>query len=74
MKKKVYIETSVVSYFTSRPSRDIMVASHQEATRNLWPQFGARYETYISALVYGEAGKGDPDLARRRPSHCGGCG
>ena len=55
MKKRVYIETTVVSYFTAKPSRDIMVAGHQEATRELWPKLSAKYETYISALVYDEA-------------------
>ena len=38
MKKRIYIETSVVSYYTARPSRDIMIAGHQGATRDLWPE------------------------------------
>ena len=58
MKKRLYIETTVVSYLTAKPSRDIMVAGHQEATRELWPELSAKYETYISALVYEEARKG----------------
>ncbi len=66
MKKRVYIETTVVSYFTARPSRDIMVAGHQEVTRDLWPALSTKYETYISALVYEEAGKGDPKQAGQR--------
>jgi predicted nucleic acid-binding protein len=66
MKKRVYIETSVVSYLTARPSRDIIVAGHQETTRNLWPDLTAKYETYISALVCEEAVKGDPDQAKMR--------
>lgn len=68
MKKRVYIGTTVVSYLTARPSRDIMVAGHQEATRELWPQLAAKYETYISAIVYEEARKGDPEQARMRLS------
>lgn len=66
MKKRIYIETSVVSYFTARPSRDIIIAGHQEATRELWPEFANKYETYISALVYDEAGKGDQSQAKMR--------
>jgi len=66
MRKKVYIETTVVSYFAARPSRDLMIAGHQEATRELWPQLTADYESYVSALVYEEAGRGDPDQAERR--------
>ena len=66
MKKRVYIETTVVSYFTARLSRDIIVAGHQETTRDLWPELMDKYETYISAIVYEEAGKGDPEQAKRR--------
>lgn len=51
---------------TARPSRDIIMAGHQETTRDLWPDLTAKCETYISALVYGEAGKGDPDQAKIR--------
>jgi predicted nucleic acid-binding protein len=66
MKKRIYVETTVVSYFTAKPSRDVMIAGHQEATRELWPQLGDQYETYVSALVYEEAGKGDRQQARAR--------
>jgi hypothetical protein len=66
MKKRVYIETTVVSYFTARPSRDIIMAGHQKTTRDFWPDLNAKYETYISALVYEEAGKGDPNQAVMR--------
>jgi len=66
MKKRVYIETTVVSYFTARPSRDLLVAGHQQATREIWPDLAAEYETYVSALVYEEAGRGDPEQARMR--------
>jgi predicted nucleic acid-binding protein len=66
MRRRVYVETSVVSYFAAQPSRDLMIAGHQEATRELWPRLGADYEAYVSALVYQEAGKGDPDQAQRR--------
>jgi hypothetical protein len=38
MVRSVYVETTVASYFTARPSRDLMIAGHQEATRELWPK------------------------------------
>jgi hypothetical protein len=34
MKSRVYIETSVVSYLTALPSRDIVQAAHQQITRD----------------------------------------
>ena len=43
-----------------------MVAGHQEATRDLWPKLAANYESYVSALVYEEARRGDPDQAKMR--------
>jgi predicted nucleic acid-binding protein len=64
--KKLYLETTVVSYFTARPSRDLLVAGHQEATRELWPMLTAEYETYVSALVFAEAGRGDEGQAQAR--------
>jgi len=31
-KQKVYIESSVISYFTSKPSKSLIVAGHQKVT------------------------------------------
>lgn len=64
--KKVYVETTVVSYFTARPSRDVIVAARQEATRELWPKLVSEYESYVSALVREEAGKGNEEQASLR--------
>jgi hypothetical protein len=68
MKRKLYLETTVVSYFTARPSRDLLVAGHQAVTRELWPSLTRVYDTYVSALVYEEAGRGDADQASKRLS------
>jgi predicted nucleic acid-binding protein len=64
--RSVYIETTVVSYFTARPSRDVIVAARQEATREVWPKLVSEYESYVSVLVHEEAGKGDEDQAALR--------
>ncbi|MEW5767385.1 MAG: type II toxin-antitoxin system VapC family toxin [bacterium] len=66
MKKNIYIETTVVSYLTAKPSRDILIAGHQETTRELWDKLSSKYKTYVSALVFQEAGRGDPDQAKLR--------
>jgi len=68
VKKKIYIETTVVSYLTATPSRDILIAGHQEATRELWTKLSSRYETFVSALVVQEAGRGDANQAQLRLS------
>ena len=46
MKKKVYIETSIVSYLTARPSRDLVIAARQEITHELWQVLQKQYEIY----------------------------
>jgi predicted nucleic acid-binding protein len=64
--KSVYVETTIVSYFTARPSRDVIVAARQEATRELWPRLFSEYECYISVLVREEIGKGDEEQVMLR--------
>jgi hypothetical protein len=66
MKTKVYIETSVVSYYAGQTSRDIVVAGHQQSTQDFWAKLSAELEPFISALVLQEAAKGDPEQAQRR--------
>jgi predicted nucleic acid-binding protein len=62
---RVYVETSVVSYLTSRPSRDLVRAAKQEVTHEWWAARDA-YELYVSQLVLSEAGAGDPAAAALR--------
>ena len=62
---KVYLETSVVSYLTSQPSRDIVLAAHQQITHSWWAT-RARFDLYVSEAVLAEAGGGDPSAAARR--------
>ena len=66
MKEKVYIETSVVSYFTSRPSTDIIIAGRQKITRKKWPNILEAFDTYISALVLQESKQGDYKAVQKR--------
>ena len=66
MKPKVYVETSVVSYYTSRGSRDVVIAGHQQSTQGFWSLLGDELAPYVSALVIKEAGKGNPALAQNR--------
>ena len=66
MGKRVYIETSVISYLTARPSREILAAAWQQVTREWWDDHRTRFELFISELVLTEAAQGDPDAAQRR--------
>lgn len=42
--KSVYIETSIVSYLTSRPSRDLRAAAWQQITTQWWEQERPKHE------------------------------
>ena len=65
MKPSVYLETTVVSYLTARPSSDLVIAAQQQITNEWWGDRGL-YDLYISDLVIVEASSGDPIAARAR--------
>ena len=66
MKLKVYIETSVISYLTARPSRDLITAAHQQLTIDWWEDRRTDFDLYVSQLVVHEASAGDKNAASRR--------
>lgn len=65
MRPRVYIETTILSYLTSSPSRDLIKAAHQELTIEWWAARD-RFELFVSDAVLAEVGKGDADAAQRR--------
>lgn len=65
MKPRTYIETTIVSYLTARPSRDLVRAAEQEITREWWDARDV-FELYVSQLVLDESAAGDADAAARR--------
>jgi hypothetical protein len=62
----VYIETTIISYLTARPSRDLIVAGHQQLTTEWWDRVRPNVECCISPFVLQEAERGDPAAADRR--------
>lgn len=66
MKRSVYLETSIVSYYTARPSRDLVITAWQEVTHEMWPVLQTDFDRYISALVIQEASRGNREAAEKR--------
>ncbi len=66
MKASVYIETTILSYLVSRPSRDLIVAAHQQLTHEWWDRHRISYDCYISQIVLNEITKGDPTESEKR--------
>ncbi len=65
MKRKVYLETSVVSYLMAWRSRDLVIAGNQETTREWWTQRD-KFDLFISQFVLDEAAAGDGNAAAQR--------
>jgi len=47
-KAKVYVETTVISYLAAKPSRDLIVAAHQQVTAEWWARERYRFDLYVS--------------------------
>ena len=65
-KETIYLETSLVSYYTAKASRDIVVLAHQQITRDWWDAYYDHYTFYISEIVREEASRGDPSASSLR--------
>jgi predicted nucleic acid-binding protein len=66
MKPKVYIETTIISYLTACRSPQLVMAAHQETTRNWWDDERHNFDLFVSETVIQEAAAGDPAAAERR--------
>jgi predicted nucleic acid-binding protein len=65
-KPTVYIETSIISFLTSRPSRDFTILWFQQMTREWWEICRNDFHLYISDAVYDEIIMGDSHASRLR--------
>jgi hypothetical protein len=66
MKPRVYIETTIISYLAARPSRDLIIAGHQQITHEWWQTARDNFALVTSQLVAREVGAGDPEAAEAR--------
>ena len=56
----VYLESTIPSYLVARPSRDLVIAAHQQITHDWWATAKDRFELYVSKAVLDEIRAGDP--------------
>jgi len=64
----LYIETSIVSYATAWPSKNVQIAAIQEQARNWWSIERPKFELVTLQLTLDEAAAGDPIAAAERLS------
>jgi hypothetical protein len=62
----VYLETTFISYLVSEPSRDLIVAGHQQITREWWARGRNLFACFVSQEVWDEAAAGDPGQMAKR--------
>lgn len=66
MKPRLYLETTIPSYLTSWPSRDLSIAGHQQIAREWWETKRRHFDLYISQFVIDEVSAGDSMAAGQR--------
>lgn len=64
--ESVYLETSFISYLVARPSRDVIVAGHQQTTLDWWALRRDQFNCSVSQVVVDEASAGDPAEVQKR--------
>lgn len=62
----VYRETSFISYLVARPSRDVVVAGHQQTTQDWWADRRSEFGCSVSQVVIDDASLGDPAEVQKR--------
>lgn len=65
MKPKLYVETSIISYLTARPSRDIVITANQQLAQEWW-ESRKNFDLFISQIVIDEVSKGEAQMANKR--------
>jgi predicted nucleic acid-binding protein len=63
MKESIYLETTIISYYASRPNRDIVIAGHQQITKDFIDKSALQYDIFVSELVIEECKSGDKEAA-----------
>ena len=69
MNPRVYLETSVISYLAARPSTEMLVATRQVKSFELW-QLRDSMGLCVSVAVREEAARGDAHTAQARLGFC----
>jgi hypothetical protein len=64
--ESVYLETTFISYLVARPSRDLLVAAHQQITQEWWADRRSAFDCWLSQVVIDEASAGDAAEVQKR--------
>lgn len=62
----VYLETTFISYLVALPARDILIAAHQQVTRDWWQFRRDQFRCAVSPVVIDEISLGDKTEVAKR--------
>jgi hypothetical protein len=62
----LYLESTIPSYLTAWPAKDLIAAAHQAITREWWDLRREHFDLYSSQMVVEEISAGDPTAAEQR--------
>src|SRR5256885_3696990 len=63
---RIYIETTIPSYYVARPARDLLQAARQQLTRDWWDLQREEHELFTSQVVLDEIAFGEKEMAEHR--------
>ena len=63
---RVYIESTIPSYLTARPARDLLQAARQQLTRDWWDLRRTKHQLFTSQVTINEIAVGDAEMASLR--------
>ncbi|MBI5386602.1 MAG: type II toxin-antitoxin system VapC family toxin [Verrucomicrobia bacterium] len=66
MRARLYLETTIPSYYVARPSKNAITAARQKVTHHWWAKRLRDFEVFISDVVIDEVALGEPAMAKRR--------
>jgi hypothetical protein len=66
MKRSLYIESTIPSYLVAVPSRDLLIAAHQQVTAEWWETRRVEFDLCVSQFILDEIGRGDAEVAKKR--------
>jgi len=64
--RKIYIESTIPSYYTAKPSKIPKTHERQILTKKFWSYAVDFFDLYISTMVLMEIKRGDPEVAEAR--------
>ena len=66
VKAKLYMESTIPSYYVARPSHDVIMVAKQKLTRDWWDTRIKDFEIFVSDSVMDEISAGEAAMARKR--------